>query len=59
MPDMPTGVLVRSYRIQRRLSTASLATHTEVSLAPGQLLQAGAGGGDALPADTAVWPDGR
>jgi hypothetical protein len=53
---MPTGVLVRSYRIQRRLSTASLATHTEIWLAPGQLLHAG--GGDALTADTAVWPDG-
>jgi hypothetical protein len=31
MPDMPTGAFVQLYRIERRMSTVSLATHAEVS----------------------------
>lgn len=31
MPDMPTGALVRLYRIERRMSTVSLATHAGIT----------------------------
>lgn len=30
MPDMPTGALVRLYRIHRRMSTVSLAPHAGI-----------------------------
>lgn len=32
MPDMPTGTLVRLYRIERRMSTVSLATHAGITV---------------------------
>lgn len=31
MPDMPTGALVRLYRIERRMSTVALATHAGIT----------------------------
>ena len=31
MPDMPTGALIRLYRIERRMSTVSLATHAGIT----------------------------
>lgn len=32
MPDMPTGALVRLHRIERRMSTTSLATHAGITV---------------------------
>jgi transcriptional regulator with XRE-family HTH domain len=32
VPDMPTGALVRLYRIKRRMSTTSLATHAGITV---------------------------
>ena len=32
MPDMPTGALVRLYRIKQRMSTTSLATHAGITV---------------------------
>lgn len=31
MPDMPTGALVRLYRVERRMSTVALATHAGIT----------------------------
>ncbi len=58
IPDLPTHVLVRLDRIQRRRRTVLLAPQAEVSLPIGQLLHASgllSPSGDVLPADTAVW----
>jgi hypothetical protein len=32
MPDMPTGALVQLYRIERRMSAVSLATHAGIAV---------------------------
>jgi transcriptional regulator with XRE-family HTH domain len=40
MPDMPTGALVRLYRIQRRMSTVSLATHAGITVRYLEMIEA-------------------
>jgi transcriptional regulator with XRE-family HTH domain len=41
MPDMPTGALVRLYRIERRMSTVSLATQTGITVRYLEMIEAG------------------
>ncbi len=40
MPDMPTGALVRLYRMQRRMSTVSLATHAGITVRYLEMIEA-------------------
>ncbi len=40
MPDMPTGTLIRLYRIQRRMSTVSLATHAGITVRYLEMIEA-------------------
>jgi transcriptional regulator with XRE-family HTH domain len=40
VPDMPTGALVRLYRIQRRMSTVSLATHAGITVRYLEMIEA-------------------
>jgi transcriptional regulator with XRE-family HTH domain len=40
MPDMPTGALVRLYRIERRMSTTSLATHAGITVRYLEMIEA-------------------
>jgi transcriptional regulator with XRE-family HTH domain len=40
MPDMPTGVLVRLYRIKQRMSTVSLATHAGITVRYLEMIEA-------------------
>jgi transcriptional regulator with XRE-family HTH domain len=40
MPDMPTGALVRLYRIGRRMSTVSLATHAGITVRYLEMIEA-------------------
>jgi transcriptional regulator with XRE-family HTH domain len=40
MPDMPTGALVRLYRIERRMSTVSLATHSGITVRYLEMIEA-------------------
>lgn len=40
MPDMPTGALVRLYRVQRRMSTVSLATHAGITVRYLEMIEA-------------------
>lgn len=40
MPDMPTGALVRLYRIKRRMSTTSLATHAGITVRYLEMIEA-------------------
>ena len=40
MPDMPTGALVRLYRIERRMSTVSLATHAGITVRYLEMIEA-------------------
>lgn len=40
MPDMPTGALIRLYRIQRRMSTVSLATHAGITVRYLEMIEA-------------------
>jgi transcriptional regulator with XRE-family HTH domain len=40
MPDMPTGALVRLYRIQRRMGTVSLATHAGITVRYLEMIEA-------------------
>jgi hypothetical protein len=40
MPDMPTGSLVRLYRIQRRMSNVSLATHAGITVRCLEMIEA-------------------
>ncbi|MGH3796924.1 MAG: helix-turn-helix domain-containing protein [Pseudonocardiaceae bacterium] len=41
MPDMPTGALVRLYRIKCRMSTTSLATHAGITARYLEMIEAG------------------
>lgn len=41
MPDMPTGALVRLYRVERRMSTVSLATHAGITARYLEMIEAG------------------
>ncbi len=41
MPDMPTGALIRLYRIDRRKSTVSLATHAGITVRYLEMIEAG------------------
>jgi transcriptional regulator with XRE-family HTH domain len=40
MPDMPTGALVRLYRIERRMSRVSLATHAGITVRYLEMIEA-------------------
>jgi len=40
VPDMPTGALVRLYRIKRRMSTVSLATHAGITVRYLEMIEA-------------------
>ncbi len=40
MPDMPTGALVRLYRVQRRMSTVSLATYAGITVRYLEMIEA-------------------
>lgn len=40
MPDMPTGALIRLYRIERRMSTVSLATHAGITVRYLEMIEA-------------------
>ncbi len=40
MPDMPTGALVRLYRIKRRMGTTSLATHAGITVRYLEMIEA-------------------
>lgn len=40
MPDMPTGALVRLYRIERRMSPVSLATHAGITVRYLEMIEA-------------------
>ena len=40
MPDMPTGALVRLYRIKQRMSTVSLATHAGITVRYLEMIEA-------------------
>ena len=40
MPDMPVGALVRLYRVQRRMSTVSLATHAGITVRYLEMIEA-------------------
>jgi transcriptional regulator with XRE-family HTH domain len=40
VPDMPTGALVRLYRIERRMSTVSLATHAGITVRYLEMIEA-------------------
>jgi transcriptional regulator with XRE-family HTH domain len=40
MPDVPTGGLVRLYRIQRRMSTVSLATRVGITVRYLEMIEA-------------------
>jgi len=41
MPDVPTGSLVRLHRIERRMSTVSLATHAGITVRYLEMIEAG------------------
>ncbi|MGI9004265.1 MAG: helix-turn-helix domain-containing protein [Pseudonocardia sp.] len=41
MPDMPTGQLVRLYRIDRKKSTVSVATHAGITVRYLEMIEAG------------------
>lgn len=41
MPDMPTGALIRLYRIDRRKSTVSVATHAGITVRYLEMIEAG------------------
>lgn len=41
MPDMPTGALIRLYRIERRKNTVSVATHASITVRYLEMIEAG------------------